>query len=1006
MALFSILIGMFFIDSGREILLSGVTKYFQLQNTVFTIKGLDRKITKIDEIFIRSPDGIELIFSNVSFKRQSLLSRSSIYVDKFVLNGANQEIDLDEKLKDLVPLMRTLRIFIADLSLGNGVLNILGKTWTLDGLRYKSLTNKDYLYSKIDNYYVLDVFYRWKGLRCIESNIKFEKFMDIDGELYIKRPEKGISEYKFNVASKNVKIKSAGTYKDFMLDILIQNAFVEYQDKTYNLEGNLYIKDKKTHLTTKLDLADFTGNLPIEIKQNFENVVSIFDINYSFAESEKSTVDIKFKRLKENIGNIKCSLQNNSLDASGDIDWINIYGFQAQKISCKSNKLEDFNIKIDGDGFDAASDIKIGKKVSVEKFNFGSESCGFLRLSKPCILDRESEYHFDFKFNRADFWNKIVPIISGDISGTISYKKGNVMSRFNSKNLCFENSDFHDLSFYINGKNVDISTRKAYIFNSKCQDLNLKIDNEKIKITGKINDHLLLDAAGNIKLKSENGVITGGGNLSIRGLVSRANTIDTSFKLTNTGTHLDVILKNRKDLFKGNLFVPIYITNDGTVVKNLHAPTLNCHIQGSAHVENLIELSDRADARGLLNCDVKILGSFANPIISGNADLKKAYFIINDILLKNGTISLSCKENKISVLHAEFVDTQKKKLNISGNGTFYFNHIIPNIKTNLHLNFDNFRLFDSDKMKILILGNGNITGDINDLLISGDVDITKCKIQKFDSDGIEKNDDIIIENERNVKKQPLKESKKADFCKYNVNMRCPKINIIGSVFEMELLGNLKLLSYENQATLSGSLKLREGRLDLFGKRLRFTKGEIEFIEKYPFDPIADFLCERNFGEMIVYLEVTNRPEEGSSFVLYSVPNHTQDVILAYILFGKELKYLSISEAAQLANAIASFRRKGYIFSILNTFQTIGLIDTLSFASNDRRSTLLYSDETSSGQNNLNVSAGKYIHDNIYISVNRKSDNVTTFDVDLSLTPKMSIKANSIGEVGVSWKYRY
>ena len=62
---------------------------------------------------------------------------------------------------------------------------------------------------------------------------------------------------------------------------------------------------------------------------------------------------------------------------------------------------------------------------------------------------------------------------------------------------------------------------------------------------------------------------------------------------------------------------------------------------------------------------------------------------------------------------------------------------------------------------------------------------------------------------RNVEKQSLKGNNEADFCKYDVNMRCPKIEIIGSIFEMILSGNLKLLSYENKATLAGSLKLKD-----------------------------------------------------------------------------------------------------------------------------------------------------------------------------------------------------
>ncbi len=50
-------------------------------------------------------------------------------------------------------------------------------------------------------------------------------------------------------------------------------------------------------------------------------------------------------------------------------------------------------------------------------------------------------------------------------------------------------------------------------------------------------------------------------------------------------------------------------------------------------------------------------------------------------------------------------------------------------------------------------------------------------------------------------------------------------------------------------------------------------------------------------------------------------------------------------------------------------------------------------------------AGKYISDNVFISVNKK-DQETSFDVDISVGSNTSIKANSLGEVGVSWKFRY
>jgi translocation and assembly module TamB len=158
--------------------------------------------------------------------------------------------------------------------------------------------------------------------------------------------------------------------------------------------------------------------------------------------------------------------------------------------------------------------------------------------------------------------------------------------------------------------------------------------------------------------------------------------------------------------------------------------------------------------------------------------------------------------------------------------------------------------------------------------------------------------------------------------------------------------------------------------------------------------------------MNVELEIKSTPKKGISFNLHSIPNYKQDVILSKMLFEKESQYLTVGEAAQLAHAIASLRQGGYVFSVLNSFQNLGVVDSISFTSSEKESSSLYSNsQNSSTQNNMNISAGKYIGDNVYISINKKSEGAT-FDVDFSLTPTISIKANTSGEAGISWKYRY
>ncbi|MBR1734399.1 MAG: translocation/assembly module TamB domain-containing protein, partial [Alphaproteobacteria bacterium] len=352
--------------------------------------------------------------------------------------------------------------------------------------------------------------------------------------------------------------------------------------------------------------------------------------------------------------------------------------------------------------------------------------------------------------------------------------------------------------------------------------------------------------------------------------------------------------------------------------------------------------------------------------------------------------------------------TKNNKLMASGTGKIFFKNLIPNIDTNVKLSCDDFKLFNSDDLEIAIKGTGKITGLINDLLISGDIELTKCKIQKMDTGSNNKNDGIIIENEINIDKQPSNtEINKEDFCRYDISMKCPKVSVIGNLFNIIFEGNLHLGSYKHQATLSGLLKLKKGKLNLFGKRLLMRKGEVEFFEKYPFDPTVSIFCSNNFNGMIVYLKIKNTPEKGVSFNLYSTPNYSQDIILSQMLFGKEMKYLSVSEAAQFAQAMSSLKQKGYIFSILNTLKIGGIIDSITFSNpNEQTQMLNKNSQTSSNKENINIRAGKYISDNLFISVNKTADEKAYFDIDYSLTPTISVKANTNGEAGISWKYKY
>jgi autotransporter translocation and assembly factor TamB len=508
---------------------------------------------------------------------------------------------------------------------------------------------------------------------------------------------------------------------------------------------------------------------------------------------------------------------------------------------------------------------------------------------------------------------------------------------------------------------------------------------------------------GNLKLKPADGNFIGEGQIFLSNLAAHKQKVDVNLKFSNDGAKIDAHSKNNGNSMEVSAFLPVSLKSNGLITRNLHANTLDCHIRANTQLEKLLELSDNSDLRGNLNCDLHITGNFTNPIISGKAQLNRAYIGIDDVLLRNGTISLIGNGKNIDVVLAEFVDYKRKKATISGGGKLFFDGVVPNIETDLKLKFNNFTLFDSDNLKIDVIGDGYMKGPLNDMIIGGDVVVPKCEIQDFDTE--EKEPDIVIENDCHLAGHP-KNQERSDFFKYNVSMHCKDIKFVGNIFETHLYGDLLLSTYQEKGTLIGELKLSGGKLDLFGKRMKFSKGKVTFLKEFPFDPKASFTCKRNFGDINVLLDIENKPGKGVSLNLHSTPSYTRDVILSKMLFGKESKYLTMGEAAQLAHAVTGLKQRGYIFSVLNTFQNIGVIDNISFGGSDSQSNSLYSNsQNTSLQNNISISAGKYIHDNVYISVNKKSEGAS-FDIDFSITPKISIKANTRGEAGVSWKFRY
>lgn len=1096
-AVASIPVVMFLCDSGRQILLNGATTYLKWRGIDCKIQGLDNSFSNIDNVSVKLSNNSSISFSKISLKKNGIFSKIDIHINNFIFQS-NEASKTDINFKNPIPFMKTLRTFINKIDIESGSLIFSNKNYLLSDVKYCSKQSEDTFSFTMDKESVFDCCIQWSTLNCKKVLLYFEKFSDFNGVIEIENPESSFANYKLNLTKANLGINSFGNIQHNEI-VNIEAFNIEHNKKTYLINGDIHFLNDHIFLNIHTDSNNLIAELPDEIKKNFSDTITNLTAKYFFDKNLKSEFILGFEKNGIDVGKIYGIFKNDQVNINGNLDWINIYGYQLKKLDCKIHDFQKAVTTIHGNNFVITSTAKIGKTFLIENFIFDANKSGSIKLVKPSAFTAaNTDIDFSFKFDQLDFWNKIIPI-SGDINGNISYKNGIVKAQANGNKLIFRDAELTNYRALIDGKNVSFTSKNAQYFTSKWQNLSFKIADNNLKLSGKSNNNssitadgkisdsfkkisftrfaLISDEAncvlktcnldfehnhynvifdllnkktnkfGRLELKKSKAVtqlglssfhpnilskifgvwiprcsldgsvkfnhsekqISGGGRITISELLSGRSTVELNGKILNSGLQLVGIIKSAKNTLKCNAFVPVFLEKNGNITKNSDSMPLKCYIFGTTRLEHVFELPDKSDARGLFTCDLRISGSFENPQINGTASLKDGYFVMGDVFLRRGNILFNCYGNNINVSHAEFIDNQEKKLIANGNGKFFFDGFIPNIKTNLALSCDNFTLFDSEDLNIRIKGNGRISGPINDLLISGAVDVTKCVVRNMRTEDSNKNDGIIIDNEINVSKKQSKDKKaEKDFCRYDIAMHCPKVFVVGNIYEITFGGDLRLASYDHRTTLIGSLLLQQGKINLFGKRMVMRKGKAEFFEQYPFDPDLMLLCKNNFGDMVVYLKINNTPEKGVTFDLYSVPSHSQEKILSHMLFGKDLKYLSVSEAAQFAHAMSSFKQSGgYIFSILNTFKSSGVIDTISFTdTNSRTNSLNTNTQTSNTQNNMNISAGKYIGDNLFISVNKKSDKTTSFDIDYSLTPKISVKANTNGEAGISWKYKY
>ncbi|UKK85236.1 translocation/assembly module TamB domain-containing protein [Sphingopyxis sp. BSN-002] len=236
-----------------------------------------------------------------------------------------------------------------------------------------------------------------------------------------------------------------------------------------------------------------------------------------------------------------------------------------------------------------------------------------------------------------------------------------------------------------------------------------------------------------------------------------------------------------------------------------------------------------------------------------------------------------------------------------------------------------------------------------------------------------------------------------DLIRLNIHLRAgDEIYVSGMGLESEWQADVTLTGTTQAPRVAGEIELVRGTLGFAGRSFDLEEGRVTFPTGDAFDPSLRLLASDTIETVTVNINVSGRAMN-PQITFSSVPGLPQDEIVSRILFGDSVTSLSPLQAVQLAASLNSLRGGGGGLSPLGALRSATGIDRLRILGPD--------DTVGRG---TALAAGQYISKDIYLEVITDARGYTATQLEISLTPALSILSQTGaagGQSNLSVRYR-
>lgn len=232
--------------------------------------------------------------------------------------------------------------------------------------------------------------------------------------------------------------------------------------------------------------------------------------------------------------------------------------------------------------------------------------------------------------------------------------------------------------------------------------------------------------------------------------------------------------------------------------------------------------------------------------------------------------------------------------------------------------------------------------------------------------------------------------------KLDIRLQAPdELYVSGMGLESEWGADLRVTGTSDAPRITGEMELVRGTLGFAGRSFELESGRISFNGGPATNPTLRVAAASEVDGTTVRVNIRGTGQN-PDISFSSTPALPQDEIMARILFGNSIGELSAIQAVQLAASLNSLRGGSGGLNPLGVLQSATGLDRLR---------LLDADETTGRE--MAVAFGQYITNDVYVEIVTDARGYTATQLEISLTPALSVlsQIGSGGQSNVNVRYK-